>query len=189
MENSGDEIINDNIITNLNHRLNVLSFSERQRLQELLGGSQTLRSIAVILGRSATAIHREIKRNGGRRDYDAFVAQNLANFRMSRGFGHGPIKAEPLSEKHVEFAKQKMGEDWTHDQIRTALGFGVARYRRFARKFFPDYRSRAPYKPTGLHGLTSIENRMSDLEQKVEILMEQINILSSVIKQSQQKET
>lgn len=55
-----------------------LSLTERESLSRGLAQGQSLRQIALLLGRSASTISREVKRNGGREQYRAEQADTRA---------------------------------------------------------------------------------------------------------------
>lgn len=67
----------------------VLSFAERIEIQAALRAGQTQQSIALRLGRSASALCMELKRNGGQQNYfdvRAFQAAHKRRARARRGY-------------------------------------------------------------------------------------------------------
>lgn len=74
-----------------------MSFEDRERIALGLARRKSLSAIARDLGRSASTISREVRANGGRRNYRAFSAHNRA-YRMARRpksakLSHGPLLA------------------------------------------------------------------------------------------------
>ena len=61
-----------------------LSLSEREEISRGVVASQSMRSIAALLGRAPSTISREIERNGGRRSYRANKAKQSAWVRAHR---------------------------------------------------------------------------------------------------------
>lgn len=61
-----------------------LTLAEREEVSRGLAGGQSLRSIASALGRAASTVSREIRRNGGRSDYRAAEAEERAWERARR---------------------------------------------------------------------------------------------------------
>ena len=61
-----------------------LRLSEREEISRGIVAGHSFRSIAEALGRAASTVSREVKRNGGRRRYRACeAAQHLANVKAS----------------------------------------------------------------------------------------------------------
>ena len=61
-----------------------LTLSEREEISRGIVADDSIRSIAELLGRAASTVSREIKRNGGRRDYRASKAEQAARERAHR---------------------------------------------------------------------------------------------------------
>jgi transposase, IS30 family len=90
-----------------------LTLSEREEISRGIVAGQSLRSIAAALGRAASTVSREIKRNGGRRHYRASKADQAAWDRARR----------PQSCKLVEnralagIVAKKLRGLWSPEQI------------------------------------------------------------------------
>ena len=61
-----------------------LSLAEREEISRGVIAGQSLRTIAVSLGRAPSTVSREVNRNGGRRDYRASHAEQAAWDRSHR---------------------------------------------------------------------------------------------------------
>jgi len=61
-----------------------LSLAEREEISRGVAGGESLRSIAVMLGRSASTVSREVANNGGRRRYRAVAAHRASRQRAKR---------------------------------------------------------------------------------------------------------
>jgi len=61
-----------------------LTLSEREEISRGVSSGQSIRSIAILLGRAPSTVSREINRNGGRRDYRASKAEQAAWDRAHR---------------------------------------------------------------------------------------------------------
>ena len=90
-----------------------LGLSEREEISRGLAAGHSIRSIACALGRSASTVSRELKRNGGREGYRASRAEQAAWDRARRP------KACKLAEQ-PELARQvaeKLQLEWSPRQI------------------------------------------------------------------------
>jgi IS30 family transposase len=90
-----------------------LSLSEREEISRGVAAGQSLRWIAASLGRAASTVSREIKRNGGRRQYRACKADQAAWDRAHRAktckLAQNPALALIVAEK--------LQLEWSPDQI------------------------------------------------------------------------
>ena len=68
-----------------------LRLSEREEISRGFVSGQSIRSIAMLLRRAPSTVSREIKRNGGRRDYRASKAEQAAR---DRAFERAEYEAE-----------------------------------------------------------------------------------------------
>jgi IS30 family transposase len=91
----------------------VLSLAEREEISRGIVGGQSLRSIAASLGRAPSTVCREIKRNGGRRDYRASGADTAAWDRAHRAKTCKLAKNRELAYVVAE----KLQLEWSPDQI------------------------------------------------------------------------
>jgi len=90
-----------------------LSLCEREEISRGLAGGESLRSIAVRLGRAPSTVAREVVTNGGRRRYRAMVADRAALRRMRR-----PKPAKLATCARLRTAVEaKLGERWSPQQI------------------------------------------------------------------------
>jgi transposase, IS30 family len=90
-----------------------LSLCEREEISRGLAGGESLRSIAVRLGRAPSTISREVGTNGGRRRYRALSADRAALRRMRR-----PKPAKLATCARLRTAVEaKLGERWSPQQI------------------------------------------------------------------------
>lgn len=90
-----------------------LSLAEREEISRGLVAGQSLRSIALQLGRPACTISREVQRNGGRQAYRAVAADQCAWARAARPktwrlASNGPLR---------EVVSVKLQESWAPQQI------------------------------------------------------------------------
>jgi IS30 family transposase len=90
-----------------------LSLSEREEISRGLAGGESLRSIAVRLGRSPSTISREVAANGGRRRYRACRADKAAVRRMRRP---KPAKLAVCPRLRA-VVESKLLEYWSPQQI------------------------------------------------------------------------
>ena len=90
-----------------------LTLSEREEISRGVVAGQSLRSIAVSLDRAPSTISREIKRNGGRRQYRASKADQAAWDRAHRA------KTCKLAENRAlaRIVAEKLQLEWSPDQI------------------------------------------------------------------------
>ena len=90
-----------------------LSLSEREEISRGIVGGQSLRWIAASLGRAPSTVCREIKRNGGRRDYRASKADAAAWGRAHRAKTCKLAKNRELAY----IVAEKLQLEWSPDQI------------------------------------------------------------------------
>ncbi len=97
----------------------VLSLAERIELQTGLKSGETQAQIARTLGRSASAISAELRRNAGRANYKAMLAHKAATERMGRARrGHCAIEQTPPLREAVH-AQLRRG--WSPEEIAGTL--------------------------------------------------------------------
>jgi IS30 family transposase len=90
----------------------VLSLAERIELQTGLKSGETQAKIARSLGRSASAISAELKRNAGRVNYSAVLAHKAATERMGRARrGHCAIEQTSPLREAVHTCQRSRGFD------------------------------------------------------------------------------
>jgi transposase, IS30 family len=99
-----------------------LSEDERVRIADLRRAGLGVRAIAGQLGRSASTISRELRRNLDRRSghYRPFAAQRLAAGRRARP-GRGKLNADPVLR---QFVAGRLEKRWSPEQISRALRTG-----------------------------------------------------------------
>lgn len=90
-----------------------LSQEERYQISALMDAGYTLRSIALRLGRPASTISREVRRNRAVRPYQAQTAILLAAARRQ----HSAANARRVPEAAWIFAMEKLRETWSPEQI------------------------------------------------------------------------
>ena len=90
-----------------------LSLAEREEISRGVAAGQSLRWIATSLGRAPSTISREIKRNGGRRQYRANKADQAAWDRAHRAKTCKLAKNPALAL----IVAQKLQLEWSPDQI------------------------------------------------------------------------
>jgi IS30 family transposase len=90
-----------------------LTLAEREEISRGVAAGQSLRWIAASLGRAASTVSREIKRNGGRRQYRASKADEAAWDRAHRA------KTCKLAENRAlaRIVAEKLQLEWSPDQI------------------------------------------------------------------------
>jgi IS30 family transposase len=90
-----------------------LTLAEREEISRGVAAGQSLRCIAASLGRAASTVSREIKRNGGRRQYRASKADEAAWDRAHRA------KSCKLAENRAlaRIVAEKLQLEWSPDQI------------------------------------------------------------------------
>ena len=91
-----------------------LSAAEREEISRGLAAGQSLRSIAVGLGRAASTVSREVAANGGRRRYRAARAEQQAWIRATR-------------PKRCKLAEQPALRDIVAEKLQTAVVTGADR--------------------------------------------------------------
>ena len=90
-----------------------LRLSEREEISRGVVAGHSIRSIAESLGRAASTVSREIKRNGGRRDYRASKAEQAAWDRAHRPKICKLVKNRALA--HI--VAKKLTQRWSPEQI------------------------------------------------------------------------
>ena len=90
-----------------------LTLSEREEISRGVVAGQSLRSIAVSLGRAPSTVSREISRNGGRRRYRASNADQCAWDRSHRPKTCKLVKNRALAR----IVAQKLKKLWSPDQV------------------------------------------------------------------------
>jgi IS30 family transposase len=95
-----------------------LSVREREEIAVGLAAGESLRAIAVRLGRSPSTISREVGRNSrGRRYYRALAAQGQAQWRAAR-----PKTAKLAANAELRgWVQGKLGKNWSPEQISARL--------------------------------------------------------------------
>jgi transposase, IS30 family len=95
-----------------------LSVEEREEIAVGLAAGESLRSIAVRLGRSPSTISREVRRNSrGRRSYRALAAQGQAQWRAAR-----PKTAKLAGNDRLrDWVQAKLEDKWSPEQISVML--------------------------------------------------------------------
>lgn len=96
-----------------------LTKEERYQIDHLRGEGFSQVEIALRLGRSASTISREMKRNKGERVWRACQANEKAQMRLAK---RGWANARKISEEAWEYAKaQLINHQWSPDQIACRL--------------------------------------------------------------------
>lgn len=91
----------------------VLSSLEREEISRGLSAGLTLTQIADLIGRSASTISREVKRNGGRSEYRANLADRRAWTQSKR-----PKKCLLALNESLRWAvAEKLSLDWSPEQV------------------------------------------------------------------------
>ena len=94
-----------------------LSLEEREEISRGLGGGESLRRIAVRLGRSASTVSREVAANGGRGRYRAVRADRQATVRARR-----PKQAKLASTPQLRaVVEARLQGWWSPQQIAQSL--------------------------------------------------------------------
>lgn len=94
-------------------RLSALTLLEREEISRHLALGNSLRSIAICLGRSASTISREINRNGGIESYRAATAENRFMEQSRR-----PKKCKlAVNESLAVFVSDRLSDEWSPQQI------------------------------------------------------------------------
>jgi transposase, IS30 family len=94
-----------------------LSLQEREEISRGLAAADSLRSIAVRIGRSASTVSREVTRNRGRQDYRAGNAEQAA---LNRGRRPKPAKLTIHSRLWAEVVV-RLEANWSPQQISRSL--------------------------------------------------------------------
>jgi transposase, IS30 family len=94
-----------------------LCIDEREEISRGVAGELSDRVIAAGLGRNQSVVSREIDRNGGRRFYRAFVAQERADVLVARPKVH---KLEADARLH-DLVAAGLAADWSPQQISARL--------------------------------------------------------------------
>jgi IS30 family transposase len=94
-----------------------LSVAEREEIAVGVAAGEPLRVIAARLGRAASTVSREIRRNGSRRGYRAVAAQAQAEFRARR-----PKTARLAGNPRLRgWVQDRLEERWSPEQISAML--------------------------------------------------------------------
>ena len=94
-----------------------LSLEEREEISRGLAAADSLRSIAVRIGRSASTVSREVTRNSGRQGYRAGNAEQAA---LNRGRRPKPAKLTIHSRLWAEVVT-RLEANWSPEQISRSL--------------------------------------------------------------------
>ncbi len=94
-----------------------LSREEREEISRGLAAGDSLRSIAVRIGRSPSTLSQEVARNHGRQSYRAATAEQAA---LSRGRRPKPTKLRICAPLRVE-VMARLEADWSPQQISRSL--------------------------------------------------------------------
>ena len=95
-----------------------LSVAEREEIVVGLAAGESLRTIAARLGRSASTVSREVRRNSrGARHYRALAAQGQAQWRAARP-KTAKLAGDPVLRAWVQ---GKLEENWSPEQISVML--------------------------------------------------------------------
>jgi len=90
-----------------------LSLPEREEISRGIFAGQSLRCIAASLGRAPSTVSREVKRNGGRRQYRAAKADQVAWDRA-----HRPKRCKLAENRELAMiVAEKLQMEWSPDQI------------------------------------------------------------------------
>ena len=90
-----------------------LSVAEREEISRGLHAGHSYREIAVVLGRPASTVSREVARNGGRKAYRAHVADAAARVRARR-----PKPAKLAIDVELrELVQTRLEQRWSPEQI------------------------------------------------------------------------
>lgn len=90
-----------------------LTLSEREEISRGIAMQQSMRSIAILLGRSPSTVSRELKRNGGTRHYRATQADTMA---WDRAHRPKPCKLV-LNPRLRQMVIRKLQSKWSPQQI------------------------------------------------------------------------
>jgi IS30 family transposase len=94
-----------------------LSVAEREEIAVGVAAGEPLRVIAARLGRAASTVSREVRRNGTRRGYRAVAAQAQAEFRARR-----PKTARLAGNPRLRgWVQDRLEERWSPEQISAML--------------------------------------------------------------------
>jgi IS30 family transposase len=95
-----------------------LSVAEREEIAVGLAAGESMRSIAARLGRPASTVSREVRRNSrGRRQYRALAAQGQAQWRAAR-----PKTAKLAGNDELrDWVQAKLKDKWSPEQISVML--------------------------------------------------------------------
>jgi len=94
-----------------------LSLAEREELSRRLLARESLRQIAVRLGRATSTVSRDVALNGGREAYRAWRAEQTSTSR-SRRPKSSKLATNPRLRREVE---RRLGERWSPQQIAARL--------------------------------------------------------------------
>jgi len=90
-----------------------LRLAEREEISRGVVAGHSLRSIAALLGRAPSTVSREVKRNGGRRDYRASEADQAAWDRA-----HRPKRCKLVENRALaRIVAKKLKQLWSPEQI------------------------------------------------------------------------
>jgi len=115
-----------------------LTMAEREEISRGVVAGQSLRGIAVLLGRAPSTVSREIHRNGGRRHYRANQADKAAWDRAKRPKTCKLVQNPVLARK----VEQKLNQLWAPEQIAGWL-----------KRKYPNNETRSPHWLSDLHAM------------------------------------
>jgi len=137
-----------------------LKLSERIIIEEMLRAGAKTGTIAASLSRSHSGVKCEIRRSGGRENYCAHTAQKISDLNKENR-----IRAlrKGFSEEEARLITAGVGEGWSRNKIATNVGCTHHRLRQFLKQM--DMK-------TLPKNYVAFEERISALEQQVEIILE-----------------
>lgn len=149
---------------------------ERRRIEKYLRDGIKQKEIGVLLNRSATSIHAEVKRNGGKHGYNAEKAIEAAieRHKARGGSNYIDIKNDLDREALVEKIKAMAAQGLSKNAATKELRMSHSTLRKITERYHINFNS------IGLH-----ENaiKISSLEEKINNITFQIEIILDLVKQ------
>lgn len=139
-----------------------LDSEERQSIERLLKDGMTLREISRYLGRSYNTIGTEMAKNGGRKNYKAQNAQQLADITREKRMEK---LRRPLSENEVKMIQECLKKDYSMNRIRQTVGVTYFKLRKYLDE----------------NELSIKRRSYVEFSQRIELLEQQLEIMLSII--------
>lgn len=140
-----------------------LRLKERQLIEELSKKGFRIGGIAQAIERSHSCVKQEIRRNGGRQNYNAINAQGLADARKEAKI----IKiSKGINQEEIKIIDSLINEGKSINQINVITGITNYRLAKYVKQNHHKYKRK---------NLIGINERLEQIDEFISIILEQID--------------